>query len=195
MKHPGWKLNLGLLTLVTLTTFSIASYAAAPYGWFIAGSKPESYECGLDHSALHNDDPSAYLKANDSAVEGFGTLMQNFRADHYAGKRIRFSAFVKSAETQNWAGLWMRVDKAAKTVAFDNMHDRPIKGTSDWHKYDVVLDVPEDATGIYIGVLLNGSGEVWLSDANIEVVGPDVSTTGEHIRLSADEPINLDFRQ
>ncbi len=195
MKDLRRKWNLGLFIVVAFTAFSIASYAAVPYGWSVAGSKPEAYQCGVDTSALHNDHPSAYLKTKDSAVDGFGTLMQDFRADHYVGKRIRFSAFVKSAEAQNWAGLWMRVDKGAKTVAFDNMQDRPIKGTSGWHKYDVVLDVPQDATGIYFGVLLNGTGEVWLSDANIEIVGPEVSTTGEHVRLSADEPINLDFRQ
>jgi len=42
---------------------------------------------------------------------GFGTLMQDFRADHYQGKRVRFSAFVKTEAAQDWAGLWMRVDK------------------------------------------------------------------------------------
>jgi hypothetical protein len=45
----------------------------------------------------------------------------------------------------------MRVDKESKHVAFDNMHDRPITGSSDWKKYDVVLDVPQDSTGISFG--------------------------------------------
>src|SRR5450631_487339 len=42
---------------------------------------------------------------------GFGTLMQDFRADHYQGKRVRFSAFVKTEAAQDWAGQWKRVDK------------------------------------------------------------------------------------
>ena len=86
--------------------------------------------------------------------------MQNVQADHYLGKRVRFSAFVKTERAQEWAGLWMRVDKGTQTAAFDNMHDRPITASTNWQKYDVVLDVPEDATGISFGVLLSGSGEV-----------------------------------
>ena len=35
----------------------------------------------------------------------------------------------------SWAGLWMRVDKGKDMVAFDNMQDRPIKGTTDWQRY------------------------------------------------------------
>jgi hypothetical protein len=59
----------------------------------------------LMNLAAHDGRPSAYLKAQNPVVQGFGTLMQNFRADHYLGKRVRFSAFVKTERAQNWAGL------------------------------------------------------------------------------------------
>src|SRR5215471_16702910 len=61
-----------------------------------------------------------------------------------AGNRIttrRISAMVRTADAQ-WAGLWMRVDKGPNMVAFDNMQNRSIKGTSGWQEYEVVLDVP-----------------------------------------------------
>jgi hypothetical protein len=51
------------------------------------------------------------VKAKKPAIDGFGTLMQDFRAKQYVGKRVRFSAFVKSENVEGWAGLWMRVDK------------------------------------------------------------------------------------
>src|SRR5437868_11085811 len=92
---------------------SITLQAAAPKGWFVAGNRPTSYESGKDDLATHSGDPSAYLKAKQPTVEGFGTLMQSFRADHYWGKRVRFSAFLKTEGAQRWAGLWMRVDKGA----------------------------------------------------------------------------------
>jgi hypothetical protein len=118
--------------------------------------------------------------------------MQDFRADKYAGKRVRFSAFAKSDGVGDWAGLWMRVDKDKDSVAFDNMQDRAIKGTTGWQKYEVVLDVPQDATGIFFGVLLAGPGTVWLNSAKIEVVGLDVPTTGKSSKLP-DGPTNLNF--
>jgi hypothetical protein len=88
----------------------------------------------------------------------------------------------------------MRVDKEAKQLAFDNMQGRPIKGTTDWKKYDVVLDVPQEATGIFFGVLLSGSGTVWLSEAKFEIVEPNIPTTGTEA-VQKLEPINLDFHK
>jgi hypothetical protein len=188
-------LRRGLMTFVLFAACSIALEAAAPKGWFVAGSRPADYESGIDVSAVHNYRPSAYLKSTTPVIHGFGTLMQQFNADHYLGKRVRFSALVKTEEAQDWAGLWMRVDKGPKMLVFDNMENRPIRGTSDWRRYDVVLDVPQEATGIFFGVLLSGSGEVWLNDARIGVVGADVLPTGGEIRPARDEPTNLDFRE
>jgi hypothetical protein len=184
----------GLRGLSLLAACSLALQAAAPRGWFIAGDKPTAYESGIDTQAAHNGHPSAYLKAKLATIEGFGTLMQDFRADRYLGKRVRFSAFVKTEGAQDWAGLWMRVDKGPKQLAFDNMQDRPIKGTTDWKKCDVVLDVPQEATGIFFGVLLSGTGTVWLSEAKFETVGSDTPTTGGGTMLKQDEPVNLNFQ-
>jgi len=44
----------------------------------------------------------------------------------------------------------MRIDKETTQLAFDNMENRAIKGTTDWLKYDVVLDIPKDAPGIFL---------------------------------------------
>lgn len=39
------------------------------------------------------------------------------------------------SQSQNGAGLWMRVDSPTPTpLAFDNMQARPIKGTLDWRR-------------------------------------------------------------
>ena len=86
-------------------------------------------------------------------------------------------------------------DKESKQLAFDNMQDRSIKGTTDWKQYDVVLDVPQNATGIFFGVLLSGTGTVWLSEAKFEIVGPNVLTTINNgvAQSKQDEPMNLGF--
>ena len=167
-----WKALAGLVAC------SLASGGPAPRGWHIAGSKPADYLSGVDAQAVYGGQPSAYLKANKSVVEGFGTLMQNISADEYLGKRVRFSAFVKSEGVQDWAGLWMRVDKGSEMLAFDNMQNRSIKGTTGWQSYEVVLDVPSNATGIFFGILLGGTGTVWLNNVKFEVVGTNISVTG-----------------
>ena len=147
--------------------------------WIVAGSQPQSYEVGTDSQEVFDGHPSACLRSKERDIAGFGTLMQTFGADKYRGERVRFRALAKSEGIEDWAGLWMRVDKSKEPgVAFDNMHDRPIKGTTAWRQYDVVLDVPQDAADIAFGVLLAGTGKVWLNGVEFEVVGSDVPTTG-----------------
>jgi beta-lactamase regulating signal transducer with metallopeptidase domain len=172
-----------------------AQTTTAPQGWSLMGTKPADYVTGIDPQASYHGFPSAYLKSKPSAGDGFGTLNQGFSAEQYVGKRIRLSAIVKAKSVSDWAGLWMRVDAGPKTaVSFDNMMDRPIKGTSEWHHYDVVLDVPQGATVIAFGILLNKSGAVWISNVKFETVGMDVPTTGK-VRASLPEaPTNLDFK-
>ena len=52
---------------------------------------------------------------------------------------LRWLPSVKSQDVVGWAGLWMRVDQGKDAVAFDNMQDRSIKGTTDWRHDDVIL--------------------------------------------------------
>jgi len=90
----------------------------------------------------------------------------------------------------------MRIDKGSEVVGFDNMQSRPLKGTADWQSFDVVLDVPKDATSISFGVLLTGSGSVWVSNASFETVGDDVALTDKPLGDNRPKaPVNLDFRE
>jgi hypothetical protein len=189
----------GLCILMLLVSIRVPAQTqptknpAVPEGWLLAGSNPRDYETGLDPQEIYHGFPSAYLKSKQSAMEGFGTLMQKFSAGHYAGKRVRLRASVKAEEVSDWAGLWMRVDKGSTVASFDNMMDRPIKGTTTWQTYEVILDVPQDATGIAFGILLNKSGSVWLNSVKFESVGLDVPTTAKAPAGLPEGPANLNF--
>lgn len=164
-------------------------------GWFLAGDNPQNYEVGAMRDVIRSDKPSGYLRfKGGSETAGFGTLMQIFRAEKYLNKRVRFSGHVKAGSVVQKAGLWMRVDGPVpeKYLSFDNMDDRPIQGTRDWHPYSVILDVPPESTNIALGILLTGPGEVWLTELAFEEVGKDVSVTGA-TRLPPTEPQNLSF--
>lgn len=148
-------------------------------GWFKAGSKPYLYEIGKDENIKHNEQPSYYLKSISEVTDGFGTIMKYIEPGEYISKRVRMTGKIKSDNINNHAGMWMRVDgpDPNKSLQFDNMSDRPIKGTNDWTKYEIVLDVPENSAKIFYGVLISGAGQVWLGDFTFEVVGNDVPST------------------
>lgn len=162
--------------------------------WFLAGDRPHDYEQGVDAEVTFNGKKSAYLRSKGPEPEGFGTLMQTFQASAYLNKRLRYSAYVKAEDVENWAGLWMRVDGREKgaSLTFDNMQNRPIKGTTDWQRYEVVLNVPQNSTNIAFGILMEGSGQVWLSDIQFAEVGTDVPVT-DVSKSFPEQPENLDF--
>jgi hypothetical protein len=167
----------------------------APAGWFLAGSNPAGYRTGVDRATAYEGRPSAYLQSNAPAVDGFGTMMQSIDAEAYAGKRVRLRALVESQDVTSWAGMWMRVDKQKTAVAFDNMQGRAITGTHPWSTYDVVLDVPQDATSISFGVLLTGGGKVWVNHVTLEPVGNEIQVTAPAPGQLSKTPANLNFNE
>jgi len=146
-----------------------------------------------DPAVTHAGKPSGCL-ASVRETAGFGTMAQCVDPAAYAGKRVRFSGYVKAREVRGWAGLWMRVDGPHQSRAFDNMRDRAVRGTKDWIRCDVVLDVAPEATNICFGILLAGEGRVWLSGVKFEVVNQSVPTTGKGA-YELRKPTNLGFER
>lgn len=172
-----------------------------PQGWIRGGSHPQEYEMGLNSEVVHQGQTSGRIHAGpDADPEGFGTMMQMFKADHYIGKRLRFSAFVKSESVQVGAGLWMRIDgQENEMIHFDNMQDRPITGTRDWELHSVVLDVPDHSKAVAFGILLIGPGTVWIDGIRLEEVDRKVPSTSMLVNDEAaeaelpDGPVNLEL--
>jgi hypothetical protein len=190
-QQSAWKTLLGGTAVCVVSVLVLN--ADVPRGWHLAGTKPAEYESGVDSEQAHQGHASAFLRSKRPNVDGFGTLMQSTNAEQYQGNKVRLSSLVKSEEVTRWAGLWMRVDKGTEQLALDNMQNRPIKGTTGWQRYYVVLDVPKDATRIAFGILLDGPGEVWLNGTKFEIVGLDVPATSPSERRPADQPVNLEF--
>jgi len=193
MKHTNLK---AILIASIVLGCAAAVQAETPKGWFAAGSHPREYEMTLDREVTHGGKGSASLKSNVPKASGFVTLMQTFKADTYRGQRVRLSGYVRSQDVKDWAGLWLRVDGLkGEVLGFDNMQDRAVKGNTDWTRYEIVLDVPEASQQIAFGLLLSGTGQVWLDDMKMEVVGKDVPVTGKKSSEEPSAPRNLDFEE
>ena len=155
---------------------------------------------GIDKSAGQNGKNAATIKSIDKTIDGFGTLMQQCNPNKYLGKRIKMSGFVKTENVTGWAGLWLRVDQTVlrQPLSFDNMGDRPIKGTTDWTKYEITLDVPNNASLIAYGALIDGTGQIWFDNITFEIISDFAPSTGStNLKKSptVDEPTNLDFEK
>lgn len=153
---------------------------------------------GIDYKVVHHSKASGYLKSKQVHNEtDFATMMQTFKADKFRGNRIRLSGFLRTENVKTFAEMWMRVDDAMGDVLqFDNMSNRPIKGTSNGNRYSLVLDVPETSAVISFGIILSGKGTVWADDLSFDEV--DESTPMTNLKVFGellDEPVNLSFEE
>lgn len=179
------------------------SQAAAnevPEGWVVAGTAPQDYQVSVLPEKREGNNVVLLESVANPNPSKFGTLSQYCSADQYLGKRVRMTGYLKSENVKNWAGMWFRVDDSKQkdlSLSFDNMSDRPIKNTTDWKKYEIVLDVPQQAGAMAFGVLLEGSGKVWVSGISFEVVDQSVPTTNMVKERAAlpQGPVNLDFAE
>jgi hypothetical protein len=176
---------------LVLLVAATASALAAQSGWIKSGRNPEDYDMGSDNRVAYTGKSSGYIRSNKADPKSFGTYMQVIDAGEYRGKRLRLSAWVKAENIENWAGVWMRVDRDQRSTAFDNMQDRPIKGTQPWSRHEIVLDVDAKATQIAFGILLSGRGAAWMDDVAFEVVDERVPVTDMHSSIKS--PRNLNF--
>jgi len=102
---------------------------------------------------------------------GAGILNHSLPVGTMAGKRVRLSGQVRAevAGQEGSARLWLRVDLPERKVGFfDNMEARPVT-TSQWQRYEIVGDIPANATALSLGTMLVGKGKAAFDEVVLEV--------------------------
>lgn len=141
-----------------------------PVGWDKFGSS--NYILAVDSTIVKRGKYAASIEFKEGSPE--------FKAwaftipDNFDGKKITLAGYIKTENvTDGYAGLWMRIDPS---IAFDNMSNNGVKGTTDWKKYEITLDLnPEKTKQIVIGGLLVGKGKMWIDDFNVTIDGKDIN--------------------
>jgi hypothetical protein len=155
------------------------------------------YECGVDTQGFQGM-PSAFLRSKDAAAKAIETygfrarLAQVIKADAYRGKRLRFSGEVKAEQVEQQAGLMVDIlFPPSRKLAERWRQERPERstqgqpggwrpdqeqlgqGTRDWMNYETTISVPEQAQYLRFGLILYGTGQIWLTNAHLVVIEQD----------------------
>ncbi len=94
------------------------------------------------------------------------------------GQHIRVTGWLKTSDVQNWAGAFVIIlGKNNLHLAYDDMSDRPIRGTTDWQQIELVTDLPNEPCVVYFGPDFYGPGELWGDDFQIALAPPDAPIT------------------
>lgn len=170
--------------------------------WGLRGSAPRDFIVTQDREVRTSGDASALISSRRDTA-GYATMFQTATAGPVRGKRVEFSADLRTRGATGGANLLLRAEDAnGNTVAFDNMvtsyigdqrpyriGNRGVTGDSEWSTQHVVVDIPDEARVITYGVSMFGTGKAWIDNARIEVVANDTATTAPDIRLSP-TPLN-----
>jgi hypothetical protein len=172
-------------TFFVVLVFLIAVFFSfqTPSEWFLGGNAAKSYQMGKDIST--KDGSVVYhLKSVDSLITGFGTVMNYMDPTPYLGKRVRMTGMLKTIDVKDWSGFWLRIDEkdTRLPLGFDNMHDgrtdRSIRGTTDWNRYEIILDVPKESFKMAYGGMISGVGQIWFKDIKFEIIDKSIRITG-----------------
>src|SRR6185437_2489922 len=186
MKRQAQYPAVAYLILTSIAVPSMRAAAATtqptrfPNATFIVNTNPAEFTAGVDADTRRTDEPAMQLSSTTKRWGDAGIVIRGIDERPFLGKRIRYSAWVKSKDLANWAGLIIMVMGPQNTVlAGDDMGDRPLTKTNEWTRLESVVDVPPETLVIQIGMLMRGAGQFWFDGATIEVVGNDVPTTDD----------------
>jgi len=198
MRQIEWRIAVVLAALAAAEVADAKSKKMGDIqGWAVTGPgdgakdfELTDYDGGLDRKVKHSGKASAYLRSRVKKPAKHAVVMQSIRSHEYRGKRIRVAAWIKTRDVAEAASLWVRVtpknrdETLARAVA-------SAKGTTDWKRYEVVLDVPSKSELILYGLALQGTGKAWIDDMTWEIVDWSVPvTSGAPL-----EPSNLGFEE
>jgi C-terminal processing protease CtpA/Prc len=141
-----------------------------PTGWM---ALPEE-TVFADNKIVHGGAWAARLERKEDSPGNFSTLHRAIPLD-FSGKTIELRGFLKTKDASGMVGLWMREDGEQAALAFDNMGNRPVKGTTEWTGYSIQLPINSEARKVFFGVLLVGSGTAWVDDLQLLVDGKPVT--------------------
>ncbi|HYT92480.1 MAG TPA: serine/threonine-protein kinase [Gemmataceae bacterium] len=164
--------------VVTATNlgFDWPASGALPPGWCNSDGFVADVSTAYDLSVVaHPDLPvgqCARIACTYAAADEFGSLMQRIPGQGLGGRELLLEAEMRTEEVREWAGLWLRIDGPCSTLFFDNMRDRPLRGSTGWSTQRLSVTLPRETTWINYGALLVGTGTVWIDNVRLFAADP-----------------------
>jgi len=152
----------------------ISNKGKLPDNWFQMGKS--RIQLKIDSVEKYSGSYSLLIDAPENKSSNEFGCCAYFIPANYEGSQIEVKAYMKLQNVANGPiGLMLRIDGENGPLAFDNMQQNNIQGTTDWKLYSVKLPLNENAKTIYIGAILSGTGKLWVDDFQILIDGVDLS--------------------
>lgn len=90
-----------------------------------------------------------------------------------AGKLVRLQGWIRTQGIEDgWAGLYvMAHGEEDLPLVYQAMADDGPRGTTDWRRYSLEVEVPGQAREVSYGLVHAGTGAAWFDDVRVEIDG------------------------
>ncbi len=162
---------------------------------------PDGYVVDVESATEPGGKPIArFMSVRPSQKNSFASIFADFSPENYSGKKFEYTAWIKTDNVTDAAELWATAEDDNDIIAFDDMSNRAVRGTSDWKKYSIVLSVPPTSKRLRVGFMLRGSGVARFKEPSVTEAPADAKTTEIPFSEKAfvinnldDAPRNLSF--
>jgi C-terminal processing protease CtpA/Prc len=154
-----------------LLSFEGSRNGSIPSGW--VGGPPGTLF--VDDKVAHGGSWSGRIERSAESPGPFSTFTTWIPLD-FGGSTLELRGYLRTEDVKDWAGLWLREDGESGSVAFINMQDREIRGTTPWTEYSIRLPIDRAGRKVAFGALLAGEGKAWVDDLQLLVDGKPVKS-------------------
>lgn len=150
-----------------------APEAASPLpGWSIEGHARNAYAAETDGQITRDGHPTVRFHPTRVTGGAYATFMTTLEAGPLRGRRAHATVWVRTEGVTARGDVWLRVQ------ASDSPVDGPGLATSmarlapnaDFSRYELVVDVPDSAASVQLGVGLGGPGMLWMDGVKVEAM-------------------------
>lgn len=101
------------------------------------------------------------------------------------GARYRMTAWVRAEDVRGWAGWYIHVGNAQKSMQISPMLSGG-EGTYDWKQVAAEFTAPADADRADLGTVLRGTGTAWFDNVHLELLdSPRLRASAEPVQRLA----------
>ncbi|PLW94348.1 MAG: peptidase S41 [Marinilabiliales bacterium] len=133
-----------------------------------------NYRAEIQTDLTYEGNQSLHLfKGDEASNSDFGALVFAIPVT-FAGDKIQTNAVIKckDVDKNGYASVFMRIDGPEGVISLSNHKSIGFTGSLDWKKNSTLnTSLPEQATMVYVGVILKGGGELWADEIELLVDG------------------------
>lgn len=139
-------------------------------GWSIEGHGQNMYAAEVDGEIRREGHPTVRFHPTQATGGAYATFMTTLDAAPLRGRRAHAEIWVRTQGVTGRGDVWLRVQGS------DSPADGPGLATSisrlpvnaEFTRFELVVDVPEDAASVQLGVGLGGPGMLWMDGVRVE---------------------------